>query len=210
MRKLLIGLGILLGWTVAGCDQTEQIRHYQVPKSIAIESPKQAPAESMQPGESMAPSESPPPAVGKASPSASPQRMLAALVLQADRAWFFKTLGAPSAVGEQADAFRKLVKSLRFADGKPQWDLPAGWRQKGESGMRFATLEFGSTDSPLELTVIPLPIPPGDRAAYVLSNVNRWRQQVNLPPITTAELDGKSEKVELDGVTAVMVDLHGE
>jgi len=136
--------------------------------------------------------------------------MLAALVLQADRAWFFKTMGPESPLGEHADAFRSLVKSLRFADGKPQWTLPDGWRQKGESGMRFATLEFGSADNPLELTVIPLPIPPGDRSAYVLSNVNRWRQQVNLMPIAASELDEQSEEIDLDGATAVVVDLHGK
>lgn len=75
--------------------------------------------------------------------------------------------------------------------------------------MRFATLEFGPADNSLELTVIPLPIPPGDRSAYVLSNVNRWRQQMNLDPITAAELDKQSEKIELDGATAVVVDLRG-
>jgi hypothetical protein len=135
--------------------------------------------------------------------------MLAAVVLQADRAWFFKTVGPESRIGGQADAFRSLMKSVHFAEGKPQWTLPAGWRQKGESGMRFATLEFGPADNPRELTVIPLPIPPGDPLPYVLSNVNRWRQQMNLDPLAAAELDQQTEKIELDGATAVAVNLRG-
>ena len=127
------------------------------------------------------------------------QRMLAAIVLQADKAWFFKAVGPDAQMAEQADAFRSLLRSVRFVDEKPQWTLPDGWRQKAESGMRFATLEFGPADQPLELTVIPLGIPPGEPSAYVLSNVNRWRQQLNLPPIAAAELDQQTEKIELDG-----------
>lgn len=203
MRKFLVGIAILAGWTVVGCDQTEEIRHYRVPKSVAIESPQLPSAEMPQPAASK-------PAASKAAQAVGPQRMLAALVLQADRAWFFKTMAPPTSLDEHAESFRKLVKSLRFADGKPQWDLPVGWTQKGESGMRFATLVFGASDKPLELTVIPLPIPPGDRAAYVLSNVNRWRQQVNLPPIAASELDGQSEQLELNGGSAILVDLHGK
>lgn len=185
MRKFIVTVGLVLGWACAGCGQTEAIRHYQVPKSPAADAPH------------------------KPVQNAGQQRMLAALILQADRAWFFKTVGPQSPLGKQAEAFRSLLKSVRFADGKPQWTLPEGWRQKGGSGMRFATLEFGPADNSLELTVIPLPIPPGDRSAYVLSNVNRWRQQMNLDPITAAELDKQSEKIELDGATAVVVDLRG-
>lgn len=75
--------------------------------------------------------------------------------------------------------------------------------------MRFATLEFGPADRPLELSVIPLGVPPGDPSAYILSNVNRWRQQMQLPPIEAGELDKQSEKIELDGTTATAVDLRG-
>lgn len=195
MRKFIVTIGLILGWACAGCEQTEAIRHYRVPKSLATDSPNP-------PGPPKPPGQGPVQDV-------SPQRMFAALVLQAERAWFFKAAG-PESLAEQAEAFRSLIKSVRFADGKPQWNLPEGWRQKGESGMRFATLEFGSADSPRELTVIPLPIPPGDRSAYVLSNVNRWRKQMNLDPIASAELDQQSEKVELDGATAIMVDLRGK
>jgi hypothetical protein len=213
MQKSTVSIVLVLGFACAGCDQTEAIRHYRVPKSLAADSPKVPKAAAPKAAAPKA-AESPPvasqSAASKPSQNAGPQRMLAALVLQAERAWFFKAMGPEAPLGEHADAFRALVKSVRFADGKPQWNLPEGWRQKGESGMRFATLEFGSADSPLELTVIPLPIPPGDRSAYVLSNVNRWRQQVNLSPIAASELDQQSEKVDLDGATAVVVDLHGK
>ncbi len=135
--------------------------------------------------------------------------MLAAIVLRADRAWFFKAVGPDAQMAEQADAFRSLLRSVRFVDEKPQWTLPEGWRQKAGSGMRFATLQFGSAEPPLELTVIPLGVPPGEPSAYILSNVNRWRQQLQLPPIAAGELDKQTEKIELDGTTATAVDLRG-
>jgi len=135
--------------------------------------------------------------------------MLAAIVLRADKAWFFKVVGPDAQVARQADAVRSLLRSVRFVDEKPQWTLPEGWRQKAGSGMRFATLEFGPADKPLELTVIPLGVPPGESSAYVLSNVNRWRQQLQLPPIAAGELDKQTEKIALDGTTATAVDLRG-
>jgi hypothetical protein len=135
--------------------------------------------------------------------------MLAAIVLRPDRAWFFKAIGPDARMAEHADAFRSLLRSVRFVDEKPQWTLPEGWRQKAGSGMRFATLEFGSADQAIELTVIPLGVPPGEPSAYVLSNVNRWRQQLQLPPLAAEELDKQTEKIELDGTTATAVDLRG-
>ena len=190
MHKFTVTIGLALGLACAGCDQTEAIRHYRVPKSPTAEAAKSSGQKPVQ--------------------NVGEQRMLAALVLQADRDWFFTSEGPKAPLGEQAEAFRSLLKSVRFDDGKPQWTLPEGWRRKGESGMRFATLEFGPADKPLELTVIPLPIPPGDRSAYVLSNVNRWRKQMNLDPIAPADLDQQSQKIDLDGATALVVDLRGK
>jgi len=135
--------------------------------------------------------------------------MLAAIVLRPDKAWFFKAVGPDAQMAEHADAFRALRRSVRLDDEKPQWTLPDGWRQKAGSGMRFATLEFGPADQAIELTVIPLGVPPGEPSAYVLSNVNRWRQQLQLPPLAAEELDKQTEKIELDGTTATAVDLRG-
>jgi len=135
--------------------------------------------------------------------------MLAAGILRADRAWFFKAVGPDARMAEHGEAFRSLLRSIRFVDEKPQWTLPDGWRQEAGSGMRFATLRFGSGDDPLELSVIALGVPPGEPAAYVLSNINRWRQQLQLPLIAAEELDKQTERIELDGTTATAVDLRG-
>lgn len=76
--------------------------------------------------------------------------------------------------------------------------------------MRFATLRFGGQDDPLELTVIPLPTPDGDPRTYAVSNINRWREQIGLAPMTADALDAESESVALASGTARVVDMVGQ
>jgi hypothetical protein len=188
---------------VLGCDSGEQIQRYQVSKA--------KPADDAV-GHISAPAgpSAQRPAGSMAHPGGSADRMLGAIIIRGDRAWFFKAAGVDKTLGEQAAAFRAMIESIRFADDQPTWKLPDGWRQKPGSGMRFATLEFGPTEAPTELTVIPLGVPPGDRTAYLLSNVNRWRQQVGLEPIDAAQLASDAAEVKLDGdMVATVVDLKG-
>lgn len=203
MQKFILNVGLACLCVCAGCDQTEEIRQYQVAK------PAEQAEQPAAPVSESSIAQIAPPEAHQGVADAGEQRMLAAMILQAEQAWFFKTVGPKSRLESQVDAFRGLLESVHFAEGKPQWKLPQNWREKAGSGMRFATLEFGPEEEPVEVTVIPLPIPPGDREAYVLSNLNRWRQQLNLPPLAATELDQQSERIELDGSTAVLVDFHG-
>ncbi len=43
-----------------------------------------------------------------------------------------------------------------------------------------------------------------------LDNVNRWRKQIGLEPVSQEELDSTARVVEVDGTTARMFDLVGE
>jgi hypothetical protein len=64
------------------------------------------------------------------------------------------------------------------------WTAPAGWTEKKGSGMRASTLTPPPAAGKAEVTVIALP---GDVGGE-LANVNRWRGQLALPPITEAAL----------------------
>ncbi len=70
------------------------------------------------------------------------------------------------------------------AAGGLRWTLPAGWTEKqGGGDMRQATLTppgAGKT----EVTVVRLAGPAGGE----LANVNRWRNQIGLPPLTEPQL----------------------
>jgi hypothetical protein len=75
--------------------------------------------------------------------------------------------------------------------------------------MRYATLQYSKDGSPLELTVISLPI--GDVAMddYLLQNVNRWRRELQLKPIQPSDLAAETETVQVGEITATLVNLLG-
>lgn len=76
-------------------------------------------------------------------------------------------------------------------------------------GMRFATLEFGPPEAHFALTVIPLPTPDQSSTSYTLANVNRWRGQLGLAPISFENLASHVEEISLGGTTAMLVDMVG-
>lgn len=59
-----------------------------------------------------------------------------------------------------------------------QWDLPKGWSALRAEGMRVATFK-PAVEGKVDISVIRLP----GEAGGELANVNRWRGQINLPPI---------------------------
>lgn len=187
------GTGLAL---VAGCEKPERISKYTVDKPPPIEEPKQ-------------------PATAEAGqPAGEPtDRTVAAIVPLAEQGWFFKLTGPKDAVQARAEDFSAFVKSVRFSpEGKPEWSLPEGWKENDGSQIRFATIIIpaaaGENDKPLEISVTVLP-KSGDDADYILVNVNRWRNQLKLPPIAKEQLPGESTQLDLGGKTATLVNLLG-
>lgn len=84
------------------------------------------------------------------------------------------------------------------------WQLPTGWRvQQSRRMMRFATLEVGDGDALAEISITRLGASWGD----ILDNVNRWRNQIGLPPIADHELDGMLHQREIDDTRGFSVTL---
>jgi hypothetical protein len=64
-----------------------------------------------------------------------------------------------------------------------RWTLPVGWTEQASAGgMRFATLTPREPGVDVSVTVLPGP------AGGELANVNRWRNQIGLPPLDDAAL----------------------
>lgn len=169
--------------SILGCEKDE-IRHYQVPR---LEIPPQA-----------------------AAAEPVPARMLAAIFPQPekDRTWFFKLTGLPDEVEKFKDEYEHFIQSVRFTKkGDPPitYTVPQGWRREQGDAMRFATFRFGSPEKPLELSITQL----GREAEKLLANVNRWRDQLRLPPIDEAELSKQIKEMDVDGVKAILVDMTG-
>jgi hypothetical protein len=171
---------VALEIAVAGCQPEKEIRSYSVPKEVA--------------------------AVAEA-PQAT-HRMLTAIVPENDAAWFFKVVGPIADVDAAEDSIRSYLETVKLQDGNtPTWKLPEGWTEDEGSGLRSATIHIPTKGEPLELSVMTLPWPADGSA--LLENVNRWRGQLQLPPVGPVGLPTMVEKIDLDGTTATLVDLHG-
>lgn len=184
LRCCAVLVGGLLALALVGCRPAEEIRSYSIPKE---------------------PEEAPPPELPAG-------RMLGAIVVRPSQGWFFKLMGPADAVAAQAESFQAFLKTLKFpAEGPPTWQVPEGWREQPGGPMREATLVIPAEPKPLELTIVKLPREKGeDETDYVLKNVNRWRGQLQLPPLGQPDLAAETSQVELDGATATAVNIEGK
>jgi hypothetical protein len=174
---------------VAGCGQRDQIAQYTVPKPEVIDSTLVA--------RPSAPS------------AAAVETQTFGLIIPAgDMSWFFKLTGPKEAVEPLEEAFLDFVKTVKLiggADANPSWTLPEGWQQLPGSQFRYATIRLpAAADSgkPQEITV-------SSAGGDVLSNINRWRGQLSLKPVSANELAETTEKLEIDGRDATYVSLVG-
>ncbi len=160
-------------------------------------------------------------------------RILAAILRRDDVAWFFKMTGPDALVAQQKLAFIEFLKSVRFqamteqtalppshppidlltpqtaaagnSSAKPNWTVPAGWKEEPPSQMLIAKYVASDGSAQAEITVSAFP---GD-VGGLLANVNRWRGQVGLAPITDADLPKAVSDLEAQGAKASVVDLDG-
>jgi hypothetical protein len=90
-------------------------------------------------------------------------------------------------------------------DGQPNWQVPAGWQEI--SGGQFLVAKFTLTGDGGATAAVNVSTSAGDGGGLA-ANVNRWRGQLGLPPISeilTAPLDvagGKAQLVEMSGTNA--------
>jgi len=187
----------LLAASVAGCGSKESIERYRVPKPELVYAANHVDRSSA-------------PVAGPADMARPTHRMLGAVVPNGAQTWYFKMTGPVAAVASQESAFRQLIASLRFADEQapPQWSLPPAWKETAGSGSRTATLTVDVEGQTLEVSVIPLASAPS--ASSLLDNINRWRRQMQLPPITDAQLADQTTTIDLAGGQATLVNLVGQ
>jgi hypothetical protein len=113
------------------------------------------------------------------------------------------TLTPPAAVTPATPA---APAGSAAGDGSLTWQVPAGWTLAPPSGSRYATFTIAGTgDAKAELAVTHFP---GDVGGD-LANVNRWRQQVALPPIDEAALAPLVTKVTAGPKTLSLIDVTG-
>jgi hypothetical protein len=135
--------------------------------------------------------------------------MLVAIVPHGSDATFFKVTGSIAQVGSIADDVKQFVESLQVtSDSAPTWKLPEGWREEPGNDFRRATLLVPAGDETLDLAVTQLGWQRSDD--YLLSNINRWRGQMQLPPLPTAQLADSHDTIEVGETQVIWLDLLGK
>lgn len=93
------------------------------------------------------------------------------------------------------------------ADGPGlKWTAPARWQEKSATAMRKATFVIsGANGATAELAVTAFPGEVGGD----LANLNRWRGQLSLPPISETEFAGAVTRLTVNGLPVTLADLTG-
>jgi hypothetical protein len=191
-----VAVAALLVAPLLGCGSKEAVYHYRIPKRELLYAANhvektEAPAD-------------------RSAPSAQPaDRLLGAIVPHGAQTWYFKMTGPMDLVASQGAVFRQLIESIRFENEQspPQWKLPESWKEVAGAGQRLATLSVDVEGQTLEVSVTQLATAPS--ANSLLDNVNRWRGQMQLPPITEDQLPNETITLSLAGGQATLVNLLG-
>jgi hypothetical protein len=89
--------------------------------------------------------------------------------------------------------------------GEVTYTVPEGWEEVPPSGIRKANLIVNDENGRAELTVLVFPGDVGGR----LANINRWREQIGLPPAQPEELPAFTESYTISRHGGLYVRLEG-
>jgi hypothetical protein len=100
-----------------------------------------------------------------------------------------------------------FVVASTDAAGAPslRWEAPPDWRPKPVTAMRKGSYAVGPAGAEADLSITAFPGEVGGLAA----NVNRWRDQVGLPPLDDAAIGTVAETFDANGLHFTLVDFAG-
>jgi hypothetical protein len=86
---------------------------------------------------------------------------------------------------------------------------PAGWGPGPTSSMRRASFVISEDGKQATVAVTAFSRDSGPQMTSPLANVNRWRGQLGLPPVSEEELSQAIEPIEIDGQEGLYVAIDG-
>ena len=87
-----------------------------------------------------------------------------------------------------------------------KYPVPEGWKEvPSQSAFRVASFEVEADGKRADVSVSPL----SGAAGGALANVNRWRDQIGLPPIDGEKLRDELREIEVAGGSASLIELVG-
>ncbi len=136
--------------------------------------------------------------------------ILAAVLTLKTETWYFKFSGPVGVLRKTEGVFAEFLQSVRVVGSRKSAPAPApatppnkangikvtppeGWTPSEGSSMRAASFSVAGPDgTTVDVSVVPIP---GDSGS-VLDNVNRWRSQLKLAPLASAEDPALGKKEE--------------
>jgi hypothetical protein len=107
----------------------------------------------------------------------------------------------PDAAAAPADAGAPAAQTVSL-----RWTAPAGWQPQAASGLRAASfLAPGPGGATADVSVVTFAGAGGD----VLANINRWRGQLQLPPITAGDLPANVNALDEPAGHFLVADIRG-
>ncbi|MBI2496900.1 MAG: hypothetical protein HYV75_02875 [Opitutae bacterium] len=113
-------------------------------------------------------------------------------------------IGAAAQATPGADMAGAIVPTAGDASGLT-WTAPAGWTAKPLGAMRKGSYAIKGSGGEADLSITAFPGATGGLEA----NLNRWRGQVGLPALPPTEVVAATEKIEANGLQAVVCDYAG-
>jgi hypothetical protein len=164
-------------------------------------------------------------------------RILAAVLKREGSAWFFKMTGEDALVAQQKPAFVEFLKSVSFpttaaqaqlpashppvdgsgllsqptdttpsVEGKPSWQVPSGWHEAPAG--QFLVAKYTVAGDGADQAAVNVSMSPGEGGG-VLANVNRWRGQLGLNPLTRSDLDKQMQTLDMPEGKTLVIEMAG-
>ena len=204
---------LVLVVSFSGCWRELKERTYDAPK-IESEFVK---------GREPQPRRALPPIMGSSRIPIEDRRILGAIIPDGGYVYFVKATDRIAQLASAESAFRSIVEQFAIdpGTGAPKLELPRGWSTKqldnANAGIglaeMIAEINFEAAEGRIRFTVSKYERPK-EKAMwdeYLLSQINRWRGQLELPPITLSDLQKELPTIPRQGepLPAYLFDAQG-
>jgi hypothetical protein len=85
----------------------------------------------------------------------------------------------------------------------PKFTVAPSWKSIPAQGMRKAEFIVGDGAQPAHVTMFEFPANAGPMISDPLNNINRWRGEIGLSPLTKENLTGATQAIDVDGKPAI-------
>ena len=93
----------------------------------------------------------------------------------------------------------------RETSAQIKWAKPENWNEVPPSAMRYASFSAGTANEKIDISVVTFSGEGGSDA----DNVNRWRQQLQLPPMSAEAVATQITPLQTEAATFATTDIAG-